>query len=246
MMSHTVGTAAAAAPRHFTMDLPDAWWTFDLDPGTRDASVRRYVEEQARGRPVGRALLDRVVRMAHGAVRDAAARRALRAAGLVMFLPEGSLLFATTVVTRVAPPADPSADLAELLLPVLRRNEHDGAHEDPGADRRVTRIATPVLPGLGPVGRVIGIEDVQLGCPDADCGLGESIPMALMHTVVPVPHSREFLVISSATPNLSLTEEFHELFAAIGGSLRFVPDPWRGQDDGTGADATESGGTDRV
>jgi hypothetical protein len=44
-----------------------------------------------------------------------------------------------------------------------------------------------------------------------------------MHTVVPVPHSRDFLVVSSSTPNIGLTDAFFDVFDAISGTVRFQP-----------------------
>jgi hypothetical protein len=72
------------------------------------------------------------------------------------------------------------------------------------------------LPEVGPVGRVTQIEDVDYW------GRG-TVRTALMHTVVPVPHSRDFLVVSSSTPNIGLTDAFFDVFDAISGTVRFQP-----------------------
>lgn len=50
-----------------------------------------------------------------------------------------------------------------------------------------------------------------------------TVRTALMHTVVPVPNSRDFLVVSSSTPNLSLVDAFFDVFDAISGTVRFQP-----------------------
>ncbi|MEV7236291.1 hypothetical protein AB0N06_20535 [Streptomyces sp. NPDC051020] len=207
----TAGAAPTAVPGHFTINIPDPWWTLDLDPSTRDASIGRRVREQARGHDVDRELLDRLVRHGRKVAREAHGQGALRAAGMVAFLPDRSSIMATTVVLRVMPPEDGPADLAELLAPVALENDKIAL----GRGTEANRVETRELPELGTVGRVTRIEDVGFAG-------GSVVRMATMHTVIPVPGSRGSLVVSSATPNLSLTTAFFDVFDAIAGSVRFV------------------------
>ena len=41
----------AAAPAEYSLRFPDSWWHLDLDPSTRDASIRRRIEEQVEKAP---------------------------------------------------------------------------------------------------------------------------------------------------------------------------------------------------
>lgn len=122
-MTQTAGTAPpAAAPRHFTIRYPDSWWKLDLDPGTRDAAIRRAVQAQAEGFQVERTMLDTMIRSARKTAREAHARGAVQAAGMIQFTDNAEALTATTIVMRVVTPEDHSSDLSELMLPVALKN----------------------------------------------------------------------------------------------------------------------------
>lgn len=208
----TTTTAAEAAPTRFTMGYPDSWWTLDLDGHSRDAAIRRMIEAQAEGADADREVIDALIRSTRKTAREAHARGALQVAGMVKFTEAAATLSATTVVLRVAPPEDSSTDLAELLIPVALKNS-----ENPmGRGTRANKVEMVNLPELGAVGRATSIEDVDYW------GNG-TVRTALMHTIVPVPHSRDFMVVSSSTPNLGLVDAFFDLFDAISGTLRFLP-----------------------
>ncbi|MFK0044029.1 hypothetical protein ACIQU4_07960 [Streptomyces sp. NPDC090741] len=211
-MTHPAGTAApAAAPERYTLRIPDSWWHLELGSSSLDVTIRRLIEAQAYGNEaVGREELDALVRTTRKIAREAAARGALQAAGMVQFTDSGSSLSATTVVLRVNTPEDSSADLAELMIPVAMKN----ANNPLGRGTEANTAAVIDLPGVGPAGRVTVIEDLDYS------GRG-TVRTAIMHTVVPLPNTRDFLVISSATPNLSLLTEFFDVFDAISGTLRF-------------------------
>ncbi|MCX4585350.1 hypothetical protein [Streptomyces sp. NBC_01481] len=212
-MTQTAGTAPpAAAPRHFTIRYPDSWWKLDLDPGTRDAAIRRAVQAQAEGFQVERTMLDTMIRSARKTAREAHARGAVQAAGMIQFTDNAEALTATTIVMRVVTPEDHSSDLSELILPVALKN----AKNPLGKGTSANTAEVIELPGIGSVGRVTHIEDVDY------LGRG-TVRTALMHTVVPVPNSRDFLVVSSSTPNLSLVDAFFDVFDAISGTVRFQP-----------------------
>lgn len=204
--------APPGAPTRFRLQFPDSWWTLDLDPSTRDASIRRRVQEQAHGQDVDKDVIDSVVRSARGTAREAHAQGALQAAGMVEFLTDGTTLSATTVVVRVLTPEDAVADLDQLLLPVALKQ----AKNPLGQGTDANTVATVDMSEVGGVGRVTSVEDVGFGAHG-------TVRMALLHTVVPVPNSRDFLVISSATPNLSLATEYFKVFDAISATLRFLP-----------------------
>ncbi|MFI1105251.1 hypothetical protein [Streptomyces melanogenes] len=212
-MTQTVDAReSTTAPQRFTLSYPKSWWTLDLDSNTRDAAIRRKIEAQAPGEGVDRELLDSLVRATRKTAREAHAQGALQVAGMIQFIDSGAVLSATTLVMRVTPPEDSSTDLAELLIPVALKN----AENPMGRGTRANRVEMVELPEVGSAGRATSIEDIDYW------GRG-TVRTAAMHTVVPVPHSRDFLVVSCLTPNLSLVETFFDLFDAISGTLRFLP-----------------------
>ncbi|MER6996814.1 hypothetical protein [Streptomyces sp. NPDC000410] len=212
-MTQTAATAPpAAAPRHFTIRYPDSWWKLDLNSRTRDADIRRGIQAQAEGLQVERTMVDTMIRSARKSAREAHARGAVQAAGMMEYTDSAEVLTATTIVMRVLTPEDHSSDLSELMVPVALKN----ARNPLGKGTAANTAEVIELPGIGSAGRVTQIEDIDFW------GRG-TVRTALMHTVVPVPHSRDFLVVSSFTPNLSLVDAFFDVFDAISGTLRFQP-----------------------
>jgi hypothetical protein len=210
-MTYPTTSKPPDAPEQYTLRFPNSWWHLDLDPGTRDASIRRRIEAQSEGREsISREQVDSLVSSTRKIAREAYAQGALQAAGMFQFLDDGSSLIATTVVLRVQAPEESSTDLSELLLPVAMKN----AGNPLGRGTPANSVDVIELPEIGSVGRVTAIEDV-------DFQGKATVRNAMMHTIVPVPHSRDFLVISSTTPNLALVDEFFEVFDAISGTLRF-------------------------
>ena len=59
----------------------------------------------------------------------------------------------------------------------------------------------------------------------------------MLHTLFPIPGRREYLVLTSSTPNVELKEQFFEVFDAVAETLRFVD----GSDGSDGSD----GGTNK-
>lgn len=210
------GTAAPPAPEgaptRYKLRFPDNWWTLDLNPNTRDASIRRRVEEQVGDTDIDPGVRDSLVRSTRRIAREAHARGALQAAGMVQPVDDGTLLSATTVVMRVLTPEDSTEDLQQLLVPVALKQ----AKNPLGQGTDANTVQSVDIPEVGPAGRVTSVEDLEFSA-------GNGVRMVLLHTVVPVPDSRDFLVISSATPNLSLSTEFFGVFDAIAGTLRFLP-----------------------
>src|SRR4030095_2208961 len=89
-----------SAPSAYALRFPASWWNFDLDPSTRDASIRRRILAGVDEQKADRALLDSMVRAARKAAREAHARGALQLAGMFQVMDDGSPLIATTMVLR--------------------------------------------------------------------------------------------------------------------------------------------------
>lgn len=120
-----------------------------------------------------------------------------------------AMLSATSVVLRMPVPEDQSADLAEVLFGASMQA---GDPQSSGYPPREVDLLE--LPDVGPVGRIASIEDIDYK--------GTPVRTALLHTLFPIPDRREYLLVSSSTPNVELKDQFFEVFDAIAGTLRFV------------------------
>jgi hypothetical protein len=200
-------------PAGYTVRFPDSWWHLDLDPNTRDASIRRRIESQVRKAPqLSREQVDALIRSTRRTAREAHAQGALRASGMLRILQAGSgplVLSATTVVLRMSVPEDQSEDLADLVVAAGMQlgTEAEGTGLPPG------EVEVVELPEVGPVGRITRIQDVDYN--------GTPVPTAVHHTLIPVPNSRDYLVLAGSTPNVDLADQFYEVFDAIAESFRF-------------------------
>lgn len=209
-MTHPVTDRATGEPAHYKLRYPGSWWYLDLDPSTRDASIRRRIEHQAKGIPqLSRERLDGLIRDTRRTAREAYGRGALQAAGMVRFPGGDAMLSATSVVLRMPVPDDQSADLAEVLFGA---GMQAGGPQSSGYPPREVELVE--LPKVGPVGRIASVEDIDYK--------GKPVPTALLHTLFPIPGRREYLLVSSSTPNVDLKDQFFEVFDAIAGTLRFV------------------------
>jgi hypothetical protein len=116
------------------------------------------------------------------------------------------------VVSRITPPPDSVPDLPSLMTAYAVRNAALPLARGTAANR-VEMIDLP----SGPAGRATSVEDLDFQ------GRG-TVRMAIMQTVVALPGTEDLLVISSATPNLGLTDAFFDVFDAVAGSLAFDVD----------------------
>jgi hypothetical protein len=212
-MTHPVAERPAGAPAGYRLRFPASWWHLDLDPNTRDASIRRKIEAQVKSAPqLSREQVDDLIRSTRRTAREAHAQGALQASGMLRILHRGNVplvLSATTIVLRVSVPEEQSEDLADLVI---------AAGMQVGADAEGTglppgEVELLELPQVGAVGRITRIEDVELK--------GKQIPTAMRHTLIPVPNSRDYLVLASSTTNVNLAEQFYEVFDAIAESFHF-------------------------
>ncbi|MFF8373611.1 hypothetical protein ACF05W_33030 [Streptomyces lydicus] len=81
-MTQPVTERPEGAPAGYTLRFPDSWWQLDLDPSTRDASIRRRIEDQVKQAPqLSREQVDALIRTTRRTAREAHAQGALRASG---------------------------------------------------------------------------------------------------------------------------------------------------------------------
>ncbi|MFI6369952.1 hypothetical protein [Streptomyces sp. NPDC050546] len=212
-MTHPVTEQPEGAPAGYTLRFPDSWWHLDLDPSTRDASIRRRIESQVKKAPrLSREQVEELIRSTRRTAREAHARGALRASGMLRILKAGSgplVLSATTAVLRISVPEGQSEDLADLVVAAGMQlgTQAEGTGLPPG------EVELLELPQVGAAGRITRIEDVD--------HRGTPVPTAMRHTLIPVPNSRDYLVLASSTPNVDLADQFYEVFDAIAESFRF-------------------------
>ncbi|MCX4397924.1 MULTISPECIES: hypothetical protein [unclassified Streptomyces] len=184
--SHTFGIA-----------IPENWTEYDLHGDTlaeRRAEMLRHAPQKET-----RDAINHTFRSARRIMEGARRRGAVYAAGTTAMYEDG-LLMAGLMVFSVKPPPgeDFSAKgIAEQFSATGRRREN------------TTRtLTTATLPGVGPVGRMAGIEETEI----AD---GVSYKMVMTHTFVPVPGGERVLVITCFSPNIPLAEPLYDLFDAI-------------------------------
>ncbi|MEW2400956.1 hypothetical protein [Streptomyces sp. NPDC046862] len=212
-MTQPVTERPEGAPSGYKLLFPTSWWHLDLDPSTRDASIRRKVEAEVKNGPqLSREQVDDLIRSTRRTARDAHAQGALQASGMLRIINGGNgplVLSATTVLLRVSVPEGESEDLADMVVAagIQVGTEAEGTGLPPG------EVELLDLPLVGAVGRITRIEDVDIK--------GRRVPTAMRHTLIPVPNSRDYLVLASSTPNVNLAEQFYEVFDAIAESFRF-------------------------
>ncbi|MDQ8703441.1 hypothetical protein RCO28_13225 [Streptomyces sp. LHD-70] len=198
------------APARYTLKYPSTWSHLDLDPHTRDAAIRRRVEEQAKGAGAEPEQVDRLIRQTRKSAREAYAQGALQVGCLIAFLPDASTLNASAMVLRTRIPDDEPTDLAEIMLAAGVQNNRKSVGRGSG----LNRVEIMELPEVGPVGRMTSLEDFDY--------FGQAtIRTAVHQVVIPVPSSRDLMVLASTTPNISLAEKFFEVFDAIASTFRF-------------------------
>ncbi|MDI3422324.1 hypothetical protein [Streptomyces luteolus] len=213
-MTQPVTERPPGAPARYRLRLPASWWHLDLDPNTRDASIRRRVEAQVRHVPqLTREQVDELIRNTRRTAREAYAKGALQAAGMLRILGTGSsgplVLSATSLVLRISVPEEQADDLAELVVAagIQLSKDAEGTGLPPG------EVELVEFAGVGGAGRITRIEELE--------HKGRRIPTAVHHVLMPVPNSQEYLVLSSSTPNVHLADQFYDVFDAIAESFRF-------------------------
>ncbi|MGW2719120.1 hypothetical protein [Streptomyces sp. NPDC001492] len=200
----------SGAPARYTLKYPSSWSHLDLDPNTRDVAIRRRIEEQAKGVEVERERVDALIREIRKSAREAYAQGALQVGYLLGFLPDGSTLNATAMVLRTRIPEGEPTDLPQMMLAAGVQNSRTSV----GRGSDLNRVEIMELPEVGSVGRMTSLEDFDY--------FGQAtIRTAVHQVVIPVPSSRDLMVLASTTPNISLAEKFFEVFDAVAGTFRF-------------------------
>ncbi|KAK1177402.1 hypothetical protein B7755_004055 [Streptomyces sp. NBS 14/10] len=188
----------------FGIGIPETWTEYDLS-GDALAERRAQLLRQAPDRQT-REAVNQAFRNARRIMDGARRRGAVYAAGTTAMYEDG-LLMAGLMVFSLTPP--PGEDFSARAL--ARQFSTSGDRRGEGTTRT---FATRTLPGTGPVGRLVGIEESEVA-------EGVSYKLAVMHTVIPVPGSKRVLIISCFSPNLPLADQLYDLFDAITSTFAF-------------------------
>ncbi|MEU6196711.1 hypothetical protein [Streptomyces sp. NPDC047061] len=188
----------------FGISIPENWTEYDLGGDTL-AERRAEMLRQTPDKPT-RDAVNQAFRNARRIMEGARRRGAVYAAGTTTMYEDG-LLMAGLMVFNLTPP--PGEDFSAQGL--ARQFSASGDRKAEGTTRTFT---TETLPGIGPVGRLVGIEESEIGG-------GVSYKVVVMHTVVPVPGSAKVLIITCFSPNLPVADQLYDLFDAITGTFAF-------------------------
>ncbi|MEU3184197.1 hypothetical protein ABZ707_08285 [Streptomyces sp. NPDC006923] len=190
----------------FLLNVPDSWTDIELS-GAALAEARAAALAQT-DNPRERAAINDMFRQGREISRAARDHGALFASGTAALYDDG-LFMAYAMVFAVSTPEG-----QEMTLPVLSAQLGVSAANGRAPADRV--ISSVVVPEVGRVARITGTEETPL---TADV----SVKLLTMHTMMPVPGTtREYLVVTCASPNLPLKDEAYELFDAICGTFRFL------------------------
>ncbi|MFB7493275.1 hypothetical protein ACFC09_00980 [Streptomyces sp. NPDC056161] len=209
--------------QRFLLDIPDPWQQVDLS-GEELARTRAQALASTDD-PRHKARINDMFRQGREVSRAARRHGALLSAGTATMYTEG-LFMAYAMVFAVSTPEG-----EELTLPVL--SARLGVSSATGAAPRDRVITSVRVPHVGTAARVTGTEVTRL-TGDVD------VKLLTMHTMMPVPGStQDFLVVTLASPNLTLKNEVYDLFDAITSTFRFVTDggvqiPANGDEGGAG------------
>lgn len=195
----------------FSITVPDTWFEIDVDPATRDESIRRLVEDRVRGHQQMWEARHGITRILRQQARQAHDAGATYCACMAHPTDDGPIT-ASVVVSLVRGPVgaseaeDRTGFLLERLTPVPRQDDDD----------RFTSVCTVDIPGVGVCARSYGVEDVEL-----DDGTG-SIRTVFMQTMIPTPGFNKVFLVSASSPVVALAAELHDLFDAVTGTFRLV------------------------
>ena len=190
----------------FTVSVPDSWFEIDLEPSTRDDSIRVLVEDRLRGQQQMWEARQGVIRTLREEAATAWDSGAAYAACLVHPTDDGPITASLTVsLVRGPVGATDSQDLVESLQVVA-----------PTEDGRSTTVTTVRIEGTpGECARTYGVDDLPVA--------GGYVRTVFMQTFVPVEGMNKYFVISAGSPVVPLAAELHDLFDAITGTFRVVP-----------------------
>lgn len=224
----------AAAPRHFAVSLPQAWFELDLSrAGTAKLTreLDRRIREHPELLPHRRAILTTL----RSATEEALAEGLIFAAALAEPMDDGSLLLATAAGVLSDAPVEVlvDSDATDTLNTVSGESVVDVAALaaqitawEPAAGHERPAVETGGEVSERPAGwRRVAITQVDAGACVQVHGLdtveveGEAREFFTLQTLVPVPRRAALLTFVLTTPNSALADEFESLFRSISSTI---------------------------
>ncbi|QKW06514.1 hypothetical protein HUT18_08965 [Streptomyces sp. NA04227] len=209
------GSAAPGDVIGINIQVPSAWYEFDVHPATVNRSIREAVAERVREKPELAGYQADLVRTLKKVAREARKNNVVYSGSMCEIVDSEPMVASVTVSVTEAvneTTGERAPTGLDTLMAVLEPMAPGRRPTDPW--RRVSAVD---LPEAGAAARTEGIEDLEI--PDDD----RSYRAVMMQTFVPFPGSSpKVAVISASTPQLALAEPMLQLFGLITNTFRFV------------------------
>ncbi|MET0930195.1 MAG: hypothetical protein ABWX74_11785 [Aeromicrobium sp.] len=189
----------------YTIAVPGSWFELDLEPATREASIRRLVEERVRGNGAMWEQRHAIQKVLVEQARAAHESGATYCATFSIPTDEGPITGTVTVSLLMDPADDETSALQDVFRSVPRVSDE----LEPWTEVGVVDVGGVDCP------RSKGIEDVPIGD-------GHFVRNVSMLTAVPVPDHRRMFLIACSSPVIAMDEQLLDLFDAVTGTFRVV------------------------
>jgi hypothetical protein len=209
------GSSTDATPIGFVLRVPASWTEFDLWRASRTGDLARMVDARIAEAPElapRRGVLLRLMReAAQTAERNGAQWCAV--SNEVADTDGGGMLAAVGIVFQTAGAPDPADNTVEAMAAQIT------AVAASAGTHRWRRVELVDLPA----GRAVRVYGIQAAQPDdGRHGVGVSVDVVTMQTLIPVPGDNGVLNVVLTSPQLDLTEPMLGLFEAISSTLTWT------------------------
>jgi hypothetical protein len=198
----------------YTVTVPGTWFELDVEPATREESIRRLVEQRVRGNDAMWEQRHAIHKVLVDQARAAYESGATYCASFSIPTDEGPITGTVTVSLVMDPAYDEETTIADFFRSVPRTGDDLEPHTD---------VTSVQIDGVE-CARSSGIEDAPLGD-------GVFVRNVSMLTAVPVPEHRRLFLVACSSPVIVLEEQLLDLFDAVTGTFRVVRlDPQEARD----------------
>ncbi|MEV6792780.1 hypothetical protein AB0M87_12405 [Streptomyces sp. NPDC051320] len=193
-----------APPRDYQLIVPEGWFQLLLDPDARDRGIVALAELQFRGVDNTPHLKEQFMRELQRKAKDA-----YKVGGTELYLSTltiGPVPLASSLLISV-PPADewPRCFNAEEL------SEHLASPADDG------QLDVVELSAAGKA-----VRQRRKEAPDPATQLGNTLPTTTLTYYVPIPVTKNWLMLTFSTPVDPLADQMVELFDVVAGTLHWA------------------------
>ncbi|MFJ5729836.1 hypothetical protein [Streptomyces paradoxus] len=200
----------------FRIKVPESWWEFDIRPESRDDSIRRMVSERVRQRPELEQYRSTYVDFLQKAAADAWKSGALYCGCMAENFGGDTPITGSVTVSLVGGRNERGEPLSNDPSVIAGQLAVKEAKREGDSWRKVTTVD---IPGVGPVARTQGIEDIAV----PGDALNRTIRAVLMQTYIPVPGQEgKVALVAGSSQVLDLADSFFDIFDAITSTFRFT------------------------